>query len=224
MTEVFRSTFLPPKEVDAKPDCMGKAVPGAEVMVLREDSTACEVDEVGELVHRGPTAALGYWNDPEKTERVFRPNPLRAPGTPAAERVVYSGDMVRRDAEGYLRFVSRRDRLIKTLGYRVGPDEIVDALYASGQIAEAAITTEPDERRGDRIVAHVVLSPGGSLDRLRAYARAELPPYMQPAAYAALERIPRLASGKYDIETLRASAGALPVAGSATASPGLAPR
>ncbi len=207
MTEVFRSTFLPPADVDERPESMGKAVPGAEVMVLREDSTLCEVDEVGELVHRGPTAALGYWDDPEKTDSVFRPNPLRAPGTPAAERVVYSGDMVRRDAEGYLHFVSRRDRLIKTLGYRVGPDEIADVLFASGEIAEVAITTEPDERRGDRIVAHVVLTADGSLERLRTYARAELPPHMQPATYVARDSIPRLVSGKYDIETLRAGAG-----------------
>jgi hypothetical protein len=69
---------------------------------------------------------------------------------------------------------------------------------------EAATTREPDEHRGDRIVAHVGLTVQGSVKRPRAYARAELPPNMPPATYAALERIPRQASRKHDIETLRA--------------------
>ena len=220
MTEMFRSTFLAPEEVDARPDSMGKAIPGAEVMVLREYGRGCGVDEVGELVHGGPTVALGYWADPEGTDRVFRSNPLGQPGRPGSERVVFSGDMVRRDAEGYLHFVSRRDRLIKTLGYRVGPDEVPDVLYASGEMAEGAVTTEPDDLRGERIIAHVVLAPDGSVDRLRAYAPAELPPYLQPVRYEARLRMPRLASGKHDIEALCAgSTGAQVPAGGAPPGP-----
>jgi acyl-CoA synthetase (AMP-forming)/AMP-acid ligase II len=91
LTEVFRSTFLPPEEVDAHPDSMGRAVPGSRVYVVREDDTLAADDEVGELVHAGPTVALGYWNDPETSAKVFRPNPTaerptrrsRAPSTPA---------------------------------------------------------------------------------------------------------------------------------------------
>jgi acyl-CoA synthetase (AMP-forming)/AMP-acid ligase II len=114
MTETFRSTFLAPEAVDRRPDSMGKAIPGAEVFVLREDGTECDPDEVGELVHRGPTVAAGYWNDPEMTSRVFRPFPMSAGSADAGERVVFSGDLVRRDADGYLYYVSRRDRLIKS--------------------------------------------------------------------------------------------------------------
>src|SRR5207249_8590324 len=97
LTEVLRSTFLAPEEVDRRPDSIGRAIPGAEVLGLREDLTPCAVGGVGELVHRGPTVALGYWNDPEATARVFRAYPLRAAGAPDAERVVLSGDLVRQD-------------------------------------------------------------------------------------------------------------------------------
>ena len=203
MTETFRSTFLPPDEVDRRPDCMGLPMPGTEILVLRDDLTECAPGEIGELVHRGPTIATGYWNDPAATARVFRPNPLRPPGASDSERVVFSGDLVRRDAEGYLYYVSRRDRLIKTLGFRVGPDEIADVLLSSREISECVVTTEPDAQRGEAIVAFVVLAPGGSLTRLQRFARLELPNHMQPTRIAALETMPRLASGKYDLAALR---------------------
>jgi amino acid adenylation domain-containing protein len=203
MTETFRGTYLPPAEVDRRPGSMGRAMPDTEILVLDDDGHPVPDGVVGELVHRGPTVAVGYWNDPAATDRVFRPHPLRPPGAPATERVVYSGDMVRRDAEGYFYFVSRRDRMIKTMGFRVGPDEIADVLHASGEIREAVVDAEPDPERGERIVAYVVLRDGGSGERLQRFCRAELPSYCQPAEYIFLDQIPRLASGKYDLETLR---------------------
>ena len=186
---------------------MGRAIPGAEVMVLRDDLTPCQPGEVGELVHRGPTVTLGYWNDPEGTARIYRPNPLRPSGVPDAERVVFSGDLVRQDADGWLYFVGRSQRMIKTLGYRVSPDEIGTVLHASGEIAECIVTSEPDEARGERIVAYVVLAAGAGSDglkRLRRYAGVELPRYMQPARYEVREALPRLPSGKHDLGALRA--------------------
>lgn len=203
LTEVLRSTFLPPEEVDRRPDSMGKAIPGAEVLVLRADLTPCAPGEVGELVHRGPTVTLGYWNDPEATARVFRPHPLRTAGVPDAERVVFSGDLVRQDADGWLYFVGRSQRMIKTLGYRVSPDEIATVVYASGEVAECIITSEPDDARGERIVAFVVLAGGGSLERLKLYAGVELPRHMQPVRYEVRDTLPRLPSGKHDIGALR---------------------
>jgi len=203
LTEVLRSTFLPPEEVDRRPDSIGRAIPGAEVLVLRDDLTACAPGEVGELVHRGPTVALGYWNDPEATARTFRPHPLRPAGSPDTERVVFSGDLVRRDAEGWLYFVGRRDRMIKTLGYRVSPDEIATVLYGSGEVAECIITSEPDDARGERIVAFVVMAGGGSLERLTLYARLELPRHMQPARFETRDALPRLPNGKHDVAALR---------------------
>ncbi len=202
LTEVFRSTFLPPDEVDAHPDSMGRAVPGSAVYVLRDDGTPCDVGEVGELVHAGPTVALGYWNDPEATARTFRPNPTADARIPSLARAVHSGDLVRRDAEGRLYYVGRRDRMIKTLGFRVSPDEIADVIYASKQVAEAVITSEPDEARGERIVAHVVLAPDGALEVLRRWCGVELPRHMQPARWDVRTAIPRNASGKHDLQAL----------------------
>lgn len=206
MTEVFRTTYLPPEELDRRPDSMGKPMPGVEVLVVREDLTPCAPGEVGELVHCGPTVTLGYWNDPERTARTYRPHPF----DPAAGTVVFSGDMVRRDEEGFLYFVGRRDRMIKTLGFRVGPDEVLDVLYASGQIAEGLITTEPDPQRGEAIVAYVVLREGGSLDALRKFCRAEMPRYMQPTRIETREFLPRNANGKHDLLALRAEGAAVP--------------
>lgn len=204
LTEAFRSTYLPPEEVDRHPDSIGKAIPGAEILVLRDDLTPCEPGEVGELVHRGPTVGLGYWQDPEATARVYRPNPLRPLGTPDSERVVFSGDLVRRDDAGFLYHLGRREKFIKTLGYRVSPDEVASVLYASGEILEAIVAAEPDEQRGERIIAFVVLAAGGSLERLEAYAVTELPRYMQPARFELRDTLPRLPNGKHDLAALDA--------------------
>jgi len=207
LTEAFRSTYLPPDIVDRKPDSIGRAIPGAEILVVRDDLTPCAPSEVGQLVHRGPTVTLGYWNDPTATHARFGPNPLRPAGTPDAERVVFSGDLVRMDEDGDLFFIGRRDAMIKSMGHRVGPDEIIEVLYASGEIVEAAITTEPDEMRGDAIIAHVVLKEGGSLERLKQCTARELPRYMQPVRYAVHGALARTASGKHDGRAMSAAGG-----------------
>ena len=204
LTEALRSTYLSPEEVDRRPDSIGRGIPGAEIYVIRDDDTPADAGEVGELVHRGPTVSLGYWKDPELTARVFRPNPLRPAGAPDAERVVYSGDLVRRDEDGFLYFVSRKDRIIKTMGFRVGPDEVADVLYASGEVAEAAVMGEPDPNWGERIVAHVVLAAEGSLERLKTYCGRELPRHLQPARIEVRNAMPLLPSGKHDVAALKA--------------------
>ncbi len=149
--------------------------------------------------------ALGYWKDPEGTARVFRPHPLLPPGVPPTERVVYSGDLVRRDAEGRLYYVARRDRMIKTLGFRVSPDEVCDTLLASGLVREAAVNSEPDEQRGERIVGHVCLKDGVTVLELKHFCGRELPRYMQPARFECYDALPRNATGKIDLLSLRGS-------------------
>jgi acyl-CoA synthetase (AMP-forming)/AMP-acid ligase II len=206
LTEAFRSTYLDPEKVDSKPNSIGQAIPGAQILVLDKDGRPCRSGETGELVHRGPTVALGYWDDPEATAEVFRTNPVCPPGTPATERVVFSGDLVYRDEEGDLFFVGRRDGMIKTLGYRVSPEEVADVLYASGEVVEAVVTAEPDDLRGSRIVAFVVLTPQGDIERLRAFCSEEMPRYMQPERFEARSSLIRTPSGKFDV---RATAGSL---------------
>ena len=208
MTETFRSTYLPPEAVEQHPDSIGRAIPGSDIVVLREDSTPCDDDEVGELVHRGPTVAAGYWNHVAETERVFRPNPLRAAGAPPSERVVFSGDLVRRAPDGLLYFVGRRDRMIKTQGFRVAPDEIADVLLGSGQVQEAVVAGEPDPERGQRIVAFIVLNESACVDQVHAYCQQELPKYMQPHRIECCAEIPKLVSGKYDLSALHAQLSA----------------
>lgn len=201
LTEVFRSTYLPPEEVDSHPDSMGRAVPESTVYVLNDMGQLAKPGEVGELLHGGPSVAIGYLGDPEATANVFRPNPFFRPGGP--ERVVFSGDLVRRDEEGRLYYVGRRDRMIKTLGFRVSPDEICDVIQASGLVTEAAVVTEADPQRGERIVACLVLRPEATLDQVRRFCRIELPRYMEPSRYVILTYIPRIASGKHDLLGLK---------------------
>ncbi len=188
---------------------MGRPVPGASIVVIGANGERCAPGEIGELVFSGPTVAEGYWDDPEQTAATFRSHPLQdAGGGPT--RAVFSGDLVRCDAEGRFYYVSRRDRLIKSLGFRIGPDEIVDVLFASAEIREAAIATEPDAIRGERIIAYVVLAAEGSLQRLQQFSRTELPRHMQPARIEACSILPRLPSGKYDLEALRNGAVGVP--------------
>jgi acyl-CoA synthetase (AMP-forming)/AMP-acid ligase II len=205
LTEAFRATYLPPDLVDAHPDSIGRAIPGTEILVVREDMTACEPGEVGELVQRGSTVSAGYWNDPETTARIFRPNPLRAGGAPDSERVVFSGDLVRRDADGLLYYVGRRDGLIKSLGFRVSPDEIADVIYASGQVVEAVVGTVPDKVRGDSIVAYVVLTESGTTDAVQRFCKTELPPYLHPSRVEARSELPRTSSGKFDLRATQSA-------------------
>src|SRR5207245_10659494 len=145
----------------------------------------------------------------ELPARVFRPHPLQSPPGHGSDREhgVFSGDLVRRDADGFLYFVGRRDRIIKTMGYRVGPDEVASVLYASGEVADAVVVGEPDEARGERIVAYVVLAEQGSLERLQAYYGRELPRYLQPARVEVRAALPLLASGKHDLEAVRSAHG-----------------
>ena len=151
LTEAFRSTYLDPAEVDRRSDSIGKAIPDAEILVLRPDGTRCAPGEEGELVHRGPLVALGYWNDVERTAQRFRPLP-GVPDWQAPELAVWSGDTVVADEEGFLYFVGRTDEMIKTSGYRVSPTEIEDAAYATGMVRDAVALGVPEEGLGHRVV------------------------------------------------------------------------
>lgn len=209
LTEAFRSTYLPPEEVDRRPDSIGRAIPNAQVCVLRDDGTECAVDEPGELVHRGALVALGYWRRPEETARRFRPWPpalLAAGGGWAApELAVYSGDTVRRDADGFLYFVGRRDEMIKTSGYRVSPTEVEEVLYASGLVAEALVYARPDDALGSVICAALLASPrasgraGDDNAALMAHCSKHLPAFMLPKVLQWVEQpLPRSPNGKLD--------------------------
>ena len=210
LTEAFRSTYLPPEEVDRRPDSIGKAIPNAEILVLREDGSNCDADEPGELVHRGGLVGMGYWNDAAKTAERYKPLPAGGPWRPAGlqlpEFAVYSGDTVRRDAEGFLYFIGRRDEMIKTSGYRVSPAEVEEILYATRHVGECVAFGVEHAVLGQAIQV-IATAPAGAesidLAALQAQCRARMPAYMVPAGIAVRTGpLPRNPNGKIDRKLL----------------------
>jgi acyl-CoA ligase (AMP-forming) (exosortase A-associated) len=206
LTEAFRSTYLPPDEVDRRPDSIGKAIPNAEILVLREDGTECAPEEPGELVHRGALVGQGYWNDAEKTAERYKLLPGRPGGLMLPEYAVFSGDTVRRDAEGFLYFIGRRDEMMKTSGYRVSPTEVEEVLYATGLVGECVAFGVEHPSLGQAI--QVIATPAvgqDALDRdaLLAQCKQRMPAYMVPAGVEEQPGpLPRNPNGKIDRKTL----------------------
>lgn len=210
LTEAFRSTYLPPDEVDRRPDSIGKAIPNAEILVLREDGTECGPEEPGELVHRGALVGQGYWNDPEKTAERYKPLPAgvggREAGLQLTEYAVFSGDTVRRDADGFLYFIGRRDEMMKTSGYRVSPTEVEEVLYATQLVAECAAFGVEHAALGQAIQV-IATPPAGSagvdVPALLAQCRQRMPAYMVPHGIEVVAGpLPRNPNGKIDRKTL----------------------
>ncbi len=198
LTEAFRSTYLDPSQINTHAGSMGKAIPYANVMVVRPDGSLCDAEEAGELVHTGPLVAQGYWNDPERTAERFKP----APGS-ATELAVWSGDQVRFDKDGYLYFISRKDEMIKTSGYRVSPTEVETVAHLAGDIAQTVALGLPHPDIGQAILLLVQPSSHDfNLDNLRAHCKKQLPIYMQPSDIKVVSDLPRNANGKIDRNAL----------------------
>lgn len=209
LTEAFRSTYLPPEELDNRPTSMGKAIPDTEILVLNENGKLCKPGEIGELVHRGPTVSLGYWNRPEETARALRPNPLLPSEVGDCEKVCYSGDLVKMDEEGFLYFVGRRDTMIKSSGFRISPTEVEEVLFQTGKVRGAAVIGIPDDVLGQTIKAFVVPCDGKALDieSLLTTCAEKMPRYMIPKTIEVLSELPKTSSGKVDYPALRGREG-----------------
>jgi acyl-CoA synthetase (AMP-forming)/AMP-acid ligase II len=209
LTEAFRSTFLPPEELDRRPTSMGKAIPDTEILVVDENGQPVKAGEAGELVHRGPTVSMGYWGQPELTAKVLRPHPYLPEELGKEEKVVYSGDLVRIDEEGFLYFVARRDAMIKCSGFRVSPTEVESVLFQSGRLREAGVIGVPDELLGQAIKAFVVPRDGDTIDpeALIAFCAERMPRHMVPKSVEALGSLPKTGSGKIDYPALRRREG-----------------
>lgn len=201
LTEAFRSTYLDPAEIDRRPDSIGKAIPGAEILLVREDGTRCDPGEHGELVHRGALVALGYWNDPQRTAERFKPAPARHDALCTPETAVWSGDVAVADEDGFLYFVGRKDEMIKTSGYRVSPTEIEEAAYDTGLVRDAVALGVEDERLGQ--VVALVVSGDVDPDELRAVLATQLPGYMVPRVVHVRDELPRSPNAKFDRALLR---------------------
>ena len=197
LTEAFRSTYLEPALLDAHPDSMGTAIPFAEIMVV--DAEGREAEE-GELVHAGPLVAKGYWQDPARTAERFKPAPA---GSSCGGMAVWSGDRVRKDAQGLLYFVGREDGMIKTSGNRVSPTEVEEAAIASGLIHEAVALGYPDDRLGEGIALIVRPDRSGQEEEFRAFLKRQLPNFMQPERIIWRDELPRSPNGKLDRNLLK---------------------
>ncbi|MFZ6673023.1 acyl-CoA ligase (AMP-forming), exosortase A system-associated [Undibacterium sp. Xuan67W] len=206
LTEAFRSTYLAPDQVDIRPDSIGKAIPNAEILVVRPDGSECAPDEAGELVHRGALVSQGYWNDKAKTQERFKPISGTATGLVFPEIAVWSGDTVRRDAEGYLYFIGRTDDMIKVSGYRISPTEIEEIISGFQHVNEVAAIGVPHSESGQAIVLVIQPDKLDSIDVqvLRKEMQRHLPGYMLPSHIAVTaENLPRNPNGKIDRKLLQ---------------------
>jgi acyl-CoA ligase (AMP-forming) (exosortase A-associated) len=197
LTEAFRSTYLNPSLVDEHPTSMGTGIPFAEILVVNDAGKPAQPDEEGELVHCGPLVAQGYWQDPDRTAERFKPAPEWSEYGGTA---VWSGDRVKRAANGLLYFVGRRDAMIKSAGNRISPQEVEEAALATGMVAEAIALGIPDERLG-HAVHLVVRAENGAEADTKALAKAlskELPNFMLPKEVHWREQMPLNPNGKID--------------------------
>jgi acyl-CoA synthetase (AMP-forming)/AMP-acid ligase II len=204
LTEAFRSTYLAPDKIDTHPTSIGKAIPDCQVMVLDEHGEECAPNVVGELVHRGATVAKGYWRDPENTAKVYRSHP-RFPG----ELLVYSGDKVYRDEDGYLYFVARADDMIKTKGFRVSPTEVEAEVTRHPDIVDAVAFAVPNITVGEEIGCAYTTVTGAPISEavLKQYLKLNLPNHMVPAVLLHFDSFPITGNaGKLDRKSIKQAA------------------
>jgi acyl-CoA ligase (AMP-forming) (exosortase A-associated) len=206
LTEAFRSTYLPPSELDRRPMSMGRAIPNTEILVINEAGEQCGPDEVGELVHHGPTVSLGYWGDPDRTRQTLRPHPFPQPGRVDRDLVCYSGDLVKQDDEGFLYFVGRRDNQIKSAGFRISPNEVEDVICKVAAVRQAAVIGVPDPILGQHLVAFAVAEEKAEdLDPVEILANCanEIPRHMVPKQLVFIDQMPLTSNGKVNYTKLR---------------------
>jgi long-chain acyl-CoA synthetase len=179
-------------------------------IVLVEEEREAAPGELGEIVTRGPAVTPGYWGRPEETAHAIRDGWL------------HTGDVGRRDADGWFYIVDRIKDMIVVSGYKVWPRDVEDALYTHPAVQEAAVVGEPDDYRGETVAAFVVLRPGedAGVEELIAHCRGRLAVYKAPHVVHLVAELPRTASGKILRRELRGGAGGARPAAGPTPSPG----
>jgi acyl-coenzyme A synthetase/AMP-(fatty) acid ligase len=204
MTETYRSAGLPFDLAQARPTSVGFGYPGVSIAVVRPDGAEAEPDEEGEIIHRGTGAFMGYWGDPGATAKVLRPDPLWPHGGVDAPKVVFTGDVGTKDENGFLSIKGRRDRMIKSMGFRVSLDEIEVLLRRSGVARELVVVSVPHEVLGQTIVAIVRREneTDNPVPALKAYARQTFGRYMQPQDYRVVDEFPLTQNRKIDLVKL----------------------
>ena len=198
LTETLMNTAVR-ADGEPAPGTVGAPLAGVELRLVDDDGEPVDVaDEqaIGEIEVRGPNVFLGYLNRPDATASAFRDGWFR------------TGDMATRDARGYITIVGRRATdLIKSGGYKIGAGEIEAALREHPAVDDAAVTGEPDDDLGERVVAWVVLRGGATAEaqELTDHVAAQLAPHKRPRVVRFLDELPRNALGKVQKKRLGAS-------------------
>jgi len=190
LTECKRCTYLPPEELERRPDSVGIAIPGTEAYVVDELGERVKPGEVGELVIRGAHVMKGYWADAAATERALKP------GLYPWEKVLHTGDLFRADEDGFLYFVSRKDDIIKTRGEKVSPKEVENVIYEIAGVREAAVIGVPDAILGQAIKAVVAADEGVTERDIIRHCRERLEDFMVPATVEFRGELPKSENGK----------------------------
>jgi amino acid adenylation domain-containing protein len=198
LTECKRVSYLPPADIDRKPDSVGIPMPGVDVFIVDGKDGRVKPGDTGELVVRGPNVMQGYWNAPEDTARSFRPDE-QGGGT-----CLYTGDLFRQDEEGYLYFVARKDDLLKIKGERVSPREIEDCLSARDDVAESAVIGAPCPICGQVVKVFIVPKRDRTLtdEEIIRYCQENLEPFLVPKYVEFRDALPKTGTGKIDKKAL----------------------
>ena len=189
-----RLSYLPPDDLPQKLGSIGKAIPGVDLRVMREDGTETEAGEEGEIVARGDNIMAGYWGDADATAEV-----LDGDG-------YHTGDLAVRDEDGYLFITGRRRDFIKAGAHRISAKAVEERLHEFEGVHDVAVIGVPDDLLGERIVAFVSPAPGTLLDvgELRRTASLRLPAPLVPSEIVVLGALPHTAAGKIAKDALTA--------------------
>ncbi|MEB3299013.1 MAG: AMP-binding protein [Candidatus Sericytochromatia bacterium] len=199
LTEAFRATALHPNDFPDRRSSIGKPIPHAYVRILREDGTAADPFEPGEIAQTGPLMGLGYWKAPALTAERYPPLP-QAFGDLPFEKAVRSGDLGWQDDQGFFYFSGRKDRMIKSRGFRISPEEIEKALLVHAGTGSVYVAGVEDPVQGQRIVAFLE-TDGRDLPEdasLIAALRPHLSSFMLPDEFRRVQRFPLNSNGKID--------------------------
>jgi long-chain acyl-CoA synthetase len=176
-----------------KPGSIGLPVPNVEMSVQDDAGRMLGVREPGEICVRGGNVMLGYWNQPEETEKAFRNGWL------------LTGDLGYRDEEGYYYITDRKKDMLLVNGNNVYPREIEEVIHQFPNVKETAVIGQLDSRRGEQPIAFVVPNEGSTVDpeELLKFVRSKLADYKVPRRVIQIPALPRNAGGKILKTTLR---------------------
>ena len=211
LTEAFRSTYLDPSQLKIRPESIGKPIPDVEIYVVNEEGEECKPREVGELIHRGGYIYKGYWNAKEDTDKLYKSikvleKIVNLDGDLTDEIVVCSGDYVYKDEEGYIYFVSRKDEIIKSCGFRFSPAEIEKVIYENlSFVKECIVFSVENEKIEEEIVMVYSALKEVAKNEILFELKKHLPNHMIPATVMYKIKLPQTSQrgGKIDKDALK---------------------